>query len=413
MMFKKRFKEHAKDNFDNIVQDPSYIKKQRSIKKPVRLKDKLIPAISVSLAVVLAGVVTITIIVPKVVKNDSGFIDQSSSMLPSDTSEETFYVTKTNNQGLAICEGIDYPEPLNNYKETDSFNIDIMLANLYYGTNNDGTTQLLVGSEEKPGYSFDAINVSLNDSKKQLIQDYSVDVVEYSKQENGIEKDKSNIGESDFKLKYSFDFLDIFKGTYDDNVCFEINYVVNNSESPVRIYGKSFSLHLKKNQTSIEVDNLECDSQTRSNQIPDGGIHYMDVIDALSSQPFDYENPNYLFVSLRPIDSYHYHFEGSQAYGMISIFDDIPLYNILTNPSLKSDILYNAVQGILFDVSYKYKNKTEFSSDATILISVCKDGTIVIQDNRDIFLYFSEPNAIDYEILYNEIEETRNKNDEK
>ena len=58
MMFKKRFKEHAKDNFDNIVQDPSYIKKQSSIKKPVSLHAKLIPVLSAFLAIVVVGGIT-------------------------------------------------------------------------------------------------------------------------------------------------------------------------------------------------------------------------------------------------------------------------------------------------------------------------------------------------------------------
>ena len=400
MMFKKRFKEHAKDNFDNIVQDPSYIKKQNSIKKPAPLKNKLIPAISVSLAVVLAGVITITIIVPKAMKNDGKSINQSSSILPPNIPEETFYVTKTNNQGLAICEGIDYPEPLKNYKETDSFNVDIMLANLYYVTNNDGTTQLLVGSEEKPGYSFDAINVSLNDSKKQLIQDYSVDVVEYSKQENGIEKDKSNIGESDFRLKYSFDLLDIFKGTYDDNVYFEINYVENSGENPIRIFGKSFSLYLKKNQTSIEVNNLECDSQTSSSQIPDGEIHYMDVIDALSSQPFDYENPNYANAMIHLWDARVYRFNSSQAYSIISNFNSVSLKNIVSSPSYKEELKEKMfLDSIYIVVSYQYINKSDNSEDAVIDFFIAKDGTLALKDHRNIFLYYSDVSVVDYNYI--------------
>ena len=406
MTFKKRFKERAKESFDSVVQNPSYIKKVNFIKKPVGLKNKLIPAISVSLAVVLAGVATI-IIIPKCIKNDSTSINQSSSILLPDISEETFYVRKTNNRGLAICEGIDYPEALNNYKETDFFNVDIMVANLYYETNDDGTTQLLVGSEENPGYSFDAINISLSDSKKQLIKHYNVDTAEYSKQENGIEKDKSNIEKMDFKLKYSFNLLEVIKDVYDDNVYFEIHYVENDGNGPIRIFTNSFSFCLKKNQTSIEVNNFECDSQTSSNQILDGEIHYMDAIDTLSSQPFDYENPNYAEAMINLWDARFYLFNSSQAYSFISNFNSVSLKNIVSSPSYKEELREKMfLDSIYIEVSYRYSDKSDNSEDAIIDFFVAQDGTLALTDNRRIFLYYSDANAVDYSFIKELVQES-------
>ena len=401
MMFKKRFKDYAKHNFDSIVHDPSFIKKENSIKKTDAFKKKLIPVIVTSLTMVLAGLVTLTIVVPTML-NNKGSMDQASHI----DFERTFYVTTANNLGLAICEGIDYPEPLTNYKESAVFNVDIMIANLYYETQNDGTIQLLVGSEENPGYCFDAINISLNDSKKQLVKYYNVDIIEYSKQENGIENSKTNIVESDFKLKYTFNLLDAFKGRYDDEIYFEINYVENNGENTTRIFGKSFSFHLKKNQNSIMVDKLECNYQTSSSQIPDSDFYYMDVIDTLSNQSFDYNNPISSYAMIHLWDARIYTFDSSQTYSIISSFERIPLQNIVSSPSYKEELKEKMFfDSIFIEASFQYFEKSDNSEVAVIGFFVAKDGTLALQDNRNVFLYYSNSNAIDYDHIKELVEE--------
>lgn len=405
MMFKKKMKDNVEKKFDTIFKNPSFVEKPL-VKKQVPLRNKLIPILSGSLTLLVASIIIVTIVVPKGMKNDSNSINQSSSSLTPNTPNETFFTSKTDNPSLAICEAIDYPEPKTTYQDTDVYNVDIMVANLYYGQKYDGSTGLLVGAEDNPGYSFDAINISLNNSNKQLIADYSVDMNEYPKQENGILRDEKNINKDDFKLTYSFNLIELINGNYDDNIHFEVNYVESGKTGYVadtRIFGRSFSLHLKKDQSSISLNDLEFDNKASTNQLPEGDIHYMDVIDLFSNQPVDYQNPNYVDVQLKWSDSYIYFFDGSEGYDVLTKFDGISL---MPCPfSLKemfdqkiSDYSYLP---ITICASFHYKGKTEFSRDVLANFYVFKDGSLLMHDNRDIFYYYSDSGAIDYEEFYN------------
>ncbi|HHT67362.1 MAG TPA: hypothetical protein GX010_03965 [Erysipelotrichaceae bacterium] len=353
--------------------------------------------IIIPVSVLTVACIASAVIIPTLLKKAAG---QSISL------ENSFFTTKNSNQSLAICEAIYYPKVNSNYKDLDSFNVDVMVANLYYGKRNDGSVGLFVGTEERPGYSFDAINISLNNAKKELIKQYHVDMSEYSKQENGIRKDKSDISRDDFKLVYSFNLIELFDEAYNGNIQFEINYIERENGGNVHIFGKSFSLHLNKNHDSISLDNFETED-IENNQLLEGDVYYMDVIDALSGQSFDYENPNYAYIQIHAWDSRIYVFDNPrQVYEIISNFNSVPLHNIVSSPSHKEELRKNMVHnGMRIVTSYRYSGKADNSEDAVISFIVCQDGTLALTDNRDIFLFYSESNAVDYSYIVGIVKE--------
>lgn len=388
MMFKKKMKNNVEKKFDAIFKDPSFVKKQ-NIQKPVFLRKRLIPILSASLTLVVAGGITLSIVL-------------ANKKLQANS----FVASKNDNPSLAICEAIDYSKQKASYQETDTFNVDIMVANLYYGKKYDGSIGLLVGTEDNPGYSFEAINISLNNSSKQLIAEYSVDMNEYPKQENGILRDEKNINKDDFKLKYSFNLIELINGNYDDNIHFEVNYVESGKAGYVadtRIFGRSFSLHLKKDQSSISLNDLEFDNKTSANQLPEGDIHYMDVIDLFSNQPVDCQSPNYVDVQLKPTDSHIYWFEGAEGYDVLTKFDNIDLTpcHFSLKEMFDQKVSDYSNLPIFIYASLRYKEKTKFSKDVLVAFYVFKDGSLFMHDNRDIFYYYSDSGAIDYYEFYN------------
>lgn len=127
-------------------------------------------------------------------------------------------------------------------------------------------------------------------------------------------------------------------------------------------------------------------------------IYYMDVIDSTSSMTFDYMNPNYGFVSLQKTSSYIYAFDGKQIYNLISIFNTIPMNNIVSTENSKcEDLMRKTLDGIDIEVSYKYVNSKVDSNNATIRFYVLVDGTLAFIDNRKLTMFYSDQGVVDYE----------------
>ncbi len=168
-----------------------------------------------------------------------------------------FYVNKPGlNLSYGICEAIDYPSNKAKIKDDSSFNVNVMIANLYYGKKYDGSTGLFIGTEEKPGYNFETIIVSLNDFENRSIFDYSVDINEYSKQENGIEDGKFIIRKKDFNLIYSFNLIILIPEEYDNNITFKVTYNEKTQQDQYS-FSRCFSFHLLKTEEYIFLENFD------------------------------------------------------------------------------------------------------------------------------------------------------------
>lgn len=163
-----------------------------------------------------------------------------------------FYINKPGfNISYAIAEGISYPSAKRNFKKDSSpFEIKVMVANLYYGKNYDGIEALLVD------YGFESINISLLNSRDDLIKQYDVDVIEYAKKDNGISSDNYFIKEKDFKLVYSFDLIDLFQEDFSDKIRFQISYVETMQEKQ-HSFSRVFSFRLVKTDNSIFLKDFD------------------------------------------------------------------------------------------------------------------------------------------------------------
>ncbi len=126
-------------------------------------------------------------------------------------------------------------------------------------------------------------------------------------------------------------------------------------------------------------------------------IYYMDVIDSTSSMTFDYMNPNYGFVSLQKTSSYIYAFDGKQIYDLISIFNTIPMNNVVSTDNSKCEgLMRKTLDGIDIEVSYKYANSKVGNNNATVRFYVLEDGTLAFLDHRKLTMFYSDQGAVDY-----------------
>ncbi len=125
---------------------------------------------------------------------------------------------------------------------------------------------------------------------------------------------------------------------------------------------------------------------------------YILDIDPLSSITFDHENPNYGYASLAAYKGYVYKFNSKKIYAIISDFNDVLLNNSLDYDEANGVIdLFNRCEHyISIEVSYKYSISDVPSDDAIVHFYILEDGTLVFEDNRQLFLRYSEPNAVDY-----------------
>ena len=130
----------------------------------------------------------------------------------------------------------------------------------------------------------------------------------------------------------------------------------------------------------------------------DNNQNILFYIDPLSSITFDCENPNYGYASLAAYKGYVYKFNSKKIYAIISDFYDVPLNNSLDCDEANGVIdLFNRCEHyISIEVAYKYSISDVPSDDAIVHFYILEDGTLVFKDNRQLFLRYSEPNAVDY-----------------
>ena len=125
-------------------------------------------------------------------------------------------------KGVNHTEGICFPKGKVDILKNKSFAVDFLIANRFYFKKDDGTIVCSYG--DNLAIYYDAVKVKLLDYSKSALKEYEVNAVDYVKQENGILSNKHGIKEKDFALKYSFDFVEIFKSEYDNKIYFYAEY---------------------------------------------------------------------------------------------------------------------------------------------------------------------------------------------
>lgn len=162
----------------------------------------------------------------------------------------TFISSYSSNASLAIIEGIEW--------DNDS-NVNILIANLYYGTAYNGEIHQSVY------YDFESIYVSMgtlvNNSFSEIYT-YSVDMDEYNSQECGILRDNAkNAKPSDFKLSYTFNLKKLLLNEEDsaitvNNLCFLICYreILFEDEN---IINRKFTATVTISDTYFSLSNIE------------------------------------------------------------------------------------------------------------------------------------------------------------
>ena len=155
---------------------------------------------------------------------------------------------------LPIIEAVEYPS----FRETNNnkpYEVKIYLANLFYGKKYNSDEIEFLHSYS----NLQSIDVFLESSNKVLFT-YSVNLEEYSRQENGIISNNANKATiKDFKLSYPFNLQELFaENCHNQN----INFVIKYTEKTIDSYlerGKIISFLLNKNSTSIEISNFGYD----------------------------------------------------------------------------------------------------------------------------------------------------------
>lgn len=177
-----------------------------------------------------------------------------SSLLTS-CSNRILYIDGNKNIAYAVCSAIDYPTE----KSNDTILVNVMLANRFYGKKYDGTTGLLIGSENEPGYRFESIGVLLKDNSETIIKEYEVDLLEYYKQENGIPMEKKDIQKNDFHMVYEFNLKNLFLNDYHNSVYFEVVYVIDESKEENHIFGRRYKFDFIKENENMKLSNFDFD----------------------------------------------------------------------------------------------------------------------------------------------------------
>ncbi len=131
-------------------------------------------------------------------------------------------------------------------------------------------------------------------------------------------------------------------------------------------------------------------------------MYYMDVIDMSSSMTFNYEKPNYGYISLNRISSYIYNFNSEQIYELVSMFNNIPIFPAETITQ-KEELDKLKINSIIIEVSYTYINRNNNNNDAIVYFYILENGILLFEDNRKINLYYSDINVINFNELKNQI----------
>lgn len=309
--------------------------------------------------------------------------------------EPYFYVAMGKDETSYKCEAINYPKPIKDYKESDCITVDVMLANLYYGKGEDGSYYSLLKDKKEPGYNLKYINVGMLDYDKQLIKRHSIDASEYVKPITGITK-KEGITKDDFMFIYNFNILALIGNDYDGKIYFEINYIEDGESYPI-IYGTSFSLDFHKDESNITFSKLKTTYQTSVKGLPKGEIHYYDVIDVLSSNEFDYKNPEFSYISLDSADSFHYYFKEGEIYQITSLFDKASLK--ISRPNT-NDLPKTERKRIEICVDYTYMKRKGYTARINACFTINKDGTTIFYDRRRIFSFYGSVDSSVYTKIY-------------
>lgn len=131
-------------------------------------------------------------------------------------------------------------------------------------------------------------------------------------------------------------------------------------------------------------------------------MYYMDVIDMSSSMTFNYEKPNYGYVSLNRTSSYIYNFNNEQVYEIVSAFNNIPIFHAKTITK-REELDKLKINGIIIEVSYRYINRNNCNNDAIVYFYILENGMLLFEDNRKINLYYSDIGIINYDEIKNQI----------
>jgi hypothetical protein len=152
----------------------------------------------------------------------------------------------------------------------------------------------------------------------------------------------------------------------------------------------------------VKNDEGEISNMNDSTTVEDS-VYYMDVIDLTSSITYDYSNPNYGLITLDAKSSYIYNFDGIKIYNLISVFNSIPLNNKIKRNLASNELSKKIIEGINIEVSYKFTTSTYSNDDALVHFYILEDGTLCFEDNRELMLFYSEPNFIDFQVFKQKI----------
>ncbi len=155
----------------------------------------------------------------------------------------------------------------------------------------------------------------------------------------------------------------------------------------------------EKMATSNNSDTKDLDEDTMSNS---SKMYYMDVIDLSSSMTFDYEKPNYGYISLNLTSSYIYNFSGEQVYELVSEFNNIPIIPV-DSVSKKDELNKLKVNCIDIEVSYNYANQNISKNNAIVHFYISENGILLFEDHRKINLFYSDTNTINFDEFKNKI----------
>lgn len=375
MMFKKRIKDHAKGKFNSIVKDPSFVKKDNSIKKPVSLKNRSITAIGISLAVVFAGVIATIIVVPKILSDShTGYLSSNVNnpkahtlfLLATNYTEENCEIPSVDNDVAIIKTWGNFQEyiTLINFGDIQDFSEEI----------NKSTFQ----ENNVLAISFFCCSAELNHEKKNDGRGPEIHEIEILDSDNVIFKfSVPTFGYDEAINKVTF-FAVASKNAIDD----DFRYIYDVTQ---RNTGQKGSSYYNENG--------------KMNYRPCG---YMDLIDSLSSIRFDYKNPNYGKAIIHNESNHVYELSSDQTYDVVSTFNDIPLrgYGDFHGESIDNDFKNNLLNSIEIEVTYHYVTQTNEGNvsrdDALVHFYVFENGQLAFLDRRKIAYWCSDLGLVNY-----------------
>ena len=166
----------------------------------------------------------------------------------------TFISSYSSIASLAIIEGIEW--------DNDS-NVNILIANLYYGTAYNGEIH------KNCSYDFESIDVlmgMLENNSLSEISKYSVDMERYNSQEYGILRDNAEKAKADdFKLSYTFNLRTLLPIEEEsritiDSLCFSIVYTQifkDDFSERIETFDRKFTATATISNTYFSLSNIE------------------------------------------------------------------------------------------------------------------------------------------------------------